>query len=169
MRKLVVVGAVLLTACSSPTDDQGQAQPLPTVAPATTAATTTTETTTTTRPATTRPIKLVVGKYCAAMKAAGWSFEEARAYYEDHRQPAHMDADGDGIPCETVYGEVGEPGPAPAPQEDCHPAYPDDCLPPPPPDLDCAQVGHRVRVDHSYGDPHRLDADRDGIGCDRYG
>jgi uncharacterized lipoprotein YmbA len=45
MRKLVVVGAVLLTACSSPTDDQGQAQPLPTVAPATTAATTTTETT----------------------------------------------------------------------------------------------------------------------------
>jgi Excalibur calcium-binding domain len=103
------------------------------------------------------------------MKAAGWSFEEARAYYEDHRQPAHMDADGDGIPCETVYGEVGEPGPAPAPQEDCHPAYPDDCLPPPPPDLDCAEVGHRVRVDHSYGDPHRLDADRDGIGCDRYG
>jgi hypothetical protein len=39
---------------------------------------------TTTRPATTRPLKLVVGKYCAAMHAAGWSFEEARAYYEDH-------------------------------------------------------------------------------------
>ena len=169
MRKLVVVGAVLLAACSSPTDDQGQAQPLPTVAPATTAATTTTKAATTTRPATTRPIKLVVGKYCAAMKAAGWSFKEARAYYEDHGQPAHMDADGDGIPCETVYGEVGEPGPAPAPQEDCDPAYPDDCLPSPTLDLDCAQVGHRMRVDHSYGDPHRLDADRDGIGCDRYG
>jgi hypothetical protein len=169
MRKLIVVGAVLLAACSSPTDDQGQAQPSPTVATATTAATTTTEAATTTRPATTRPLKLVVGKYCAAMKAAGWSFAQARAYYEDHGQPAHMDADGDGIPCETVYGEVGAPGPAPAPQQDCDPAYPDDCLPSPPPDLDCADVGHRVTVDHSYGDPHRLDADRDGIGCDRYG
>ncbi len=79
MRKLVVVGAVLLAACSSPTDDQGQAQPLPTVATATTEATTTTEAATTTRPATSRPLKLVVGKYCAAMKAAGWSFGEARA------------------------------------------------------------------------------------------
>jgi hypothetical protein len=173
MRKLVVVGAVLLAACSSPTEHQGQAQPSPTVA--TTAATTTTEAptttaaATTTQPATTRPIKLVVGKYCAAMKAAGWSFEEARAYYEDHGQPAHMDADGDGIPCETVYGEVGGPGQAPDPQEDCHPAYPDDCLPPPPPDLDCDEIGYRVRVDHRYGDPHRLDADRDGVGCDRYG
>jgi hypothetical protein len=171
MRNLLVVGAVLLAACSSPTDDQGQAQPLPTVATTTTAGTTTTEAATTTRPrpATTRPIKLEVGKYWAAMKAAAWSFEKARAYYEDHGEPAHMDADGDGIPCETVYGEVGEPGPSPTPQEDCDPAYPDDCLPSPPPDLDCAEIGHRVRVDHSYGDPHRLDADRDGIGCDRYG
>jgi Excalibur calcium-binding domain len=124
---------------------------------------------TTTRPATTPPIKLVVGKYCAAMHAAGWSFEEARAYYQDHGEPAHMDADGDGIPCETVYGEVGGQGPAPGPQEDCDPAYPDDCLPSPPPDLDCADVGHRVTVDHRYGDPHRLDADGDGIGCDRFG
>jgi hypothetical protein len=74
-----------------------------------------------------------------------------------------------GIPCETVYGEVGGQGPAPVPQEDCDPAYPDDCLSSPPPDLDCADVGHRVTVDHSYGDPHRLDADRDGIGCDRFG
>jgi hypothetical protein len=165
MGKLVVVGALLLAACSSPTEDQGQTQPLPTVA--TTRASTTTAQATTTRPATTRPIKLVVGKYCAAMRAAGWSFEEARAYYEDHGQPAHMDADGDGIPCETVYGEVG--GPAPAPQQDCDPAYPDDCLPSPPPDLDCADIGHRVAVDHNYGDPHRLDADGDGYGCDRYG
>jgi hypothetical protein len=124
---------------------------------------------TTPRPAPTPPLKLVVGKYCAAMHAAGWSFEEARAYYQDHGQPAHMDADGDGIPCETVYGEVGGRGPAPVPQDDCDPAYPDDCLPSPPPDLDCADVGHRVRVDHSYGDPHRLDADGDGIGCDRFG
>jgi Excalibur calcium-binding domain len=121
------VGALLLAACSSPTEDQGQAQPLPTVA-TTTAAPTTTEAATTTRPASTPSIKLVVGKYCAAMKAAGWSFEKARAYHENHGQPAHMDADGDGIPCETVYGERGGPGPAPTAQGDCDPAYPDECL-----------------------------------------
>jgi len=168
MRKLVVVGALLLAACSSPTEDQGQAQPLPTVATTTGAPATTTRGTTT-QPATTRPLKLVIGKYCAAMHAAGWSFEKARAYYEDHGRPAHMDADGNGIPCETVYGKVEGPGPAPAPQEDCDHAYPDDCLPSPPPDLDCADIGHRVKVDHSYGDPHHLDADGDGQGCDRYG
>jgi hypothetical protein len=167
MRKLAVMVAVLLVACSSPAEDQGQTLPLPTVATAITRAPATTTRATITRPATTRPIKLVVGKYCAAMHAAGWSFKKARAYYDGHGQPAHMDADGDGIPCETVYGEVG--GPTPAPREDCHPAYPDDCLPSPPPDLDCADIGHRVTVDHSNGDPHRLDADRDGYGCDRYG
>ena len=59
--------------------------------------------------------------------------------------------------------------PAPPPQTDCEPAYPNDCLPPPPPDLDCADIGHRVEVDHQYGDPHRLDADGDGVGCDRWG
>src|SRR4029453_9574967 len=124
---------------------------------------------TTTWPATTGPIKLVVVRYCAAMHAAGWPFEEARPSYQQRGRPAQRDADGDGIPCETVYGEVGGQGPAPVPQQDCDPAYPDDCLPSPPPDLDCADVGHRVTVDHSYGDPHRLDADRDGIGCDRFG
>ena len=80
-----------------------------------------------------------------------------------------MDADGDGIPCETVYGERGGPGPAPTAQGDCDPAYLDECLPSPPPDLDCADIGHRVTVDHSNGDPHRLDADGDGYGCDSYG
>lgn len=59
--------------------------------------------------------------------------------------------------------------PAPAPSSDCHPAYPGACLPSPPPDLDCRDIGHRVEVDHRYGDPHRLDADGDGIGCDSWG
>jgi PASTA domain len=59
--------------------------------------------------------------------------------------------------------------PAPPPESNCDPAYPNDCIPPPPPDLDCADIGHRVEVDHRYGDPHRLDADGDGIGCDSWG
>jgi hypothetical protein len=31
-------------------------------------------------------------------------------------------------------------------------------------DLDCADIGHPVRV--GAEDPHRLDADQDGIGCE---
>jgi micrococcal nuclease len=48
----------------------------------------------------------------------------------------------------------------------CSAAYPDRCIPPPPPDLDCADIGHRVRV--LPPDPHGLDGDHDGIGCERY-
>lgn len=48
---------------------------------------------------------------------------------------------------------------------DCSEAYPDHCIPPPPPDLDCADVPHkRFRV--LYPDPHRFDGDGDGVGCE---
>jgi micrococcal nuclease len=47
----------------------------------------------------------------------------------------------------------------------CESSYPDVCIPPPPPDLDCGDV--------SYGgftvyppDPHRFDGDFDGVGCE---
>jgi hypothetical protein len=33
-------------------------------------------------------------------------------------------------------------------------------------DLDCADIGHSVRV--SGADPHGLDADGDGIGCESW-
>ena len=47
----------------------------------------------------------------------------------------------------------------------CDPSYPDVCIPPPPPDLDCADVGARgFRVTAS--DPHGFDGDGDGIGCE---
>lgn len=51
----------------------------------------------------------------------------------------------------------------------CHPAYPGGCIPPAPPDLDCSGIRRRVRVDEASGDPHRLDADGDGWGCESYG
>jgi hypothetical protein len=47
----------------------------------------------------------------------------------------------------------------------CDPAYPTVCIPPPPPDLDCGQIKYRnFRV--LAPDPHRLDSDNDGIGCE---
>jgi hypothetical protein len=49
----------------------------------------------------------------------------------------------------------------------CHPAYPTVCIPAPPPDLDCKDIPYRnFPVDRRFGDPHRFDGDRDGIGCE---
>ncbi len=47
----------------------------------------------------------------------------------------------------------------------CDPAYPGVCIPPPPPDLDCADVAY-LRFTVLEPDPHRFDGDHDGIGCE---
>ena len=63
---------------------------------------------------------------------------------------------------------AGEPAPTAAPTPlagTCDPAYPDVCIPPPPPDLDCADVApRRFRV--LPPDPHRFDGEGDGLGCE---
>jgi len=47
----------------------------------------------------------------------------------------------------------------------CDPSYPDVCIPPYPPDLDCGEIGYsNFRVVGS--DPHGFDRDNDGIGCE---
>ncbi len=48
----------------------------------------------------------------------------------------------------------------------CDPSYPDVCIPPPPPDLDCKDIPYR-RFRVLPPDPHRFDGDHDGIGCER--
>jgi hypothetical protein len=57
-------------------------------------------------------------------------------------------------------GGVGQVG-----QSECDPSYPDVCIPPPPPDLNCDDVGARNFTVLSP-DPHGFDGDNDGIGCD---
>jgi hypothetical protein len=56
----------------------------------------------------------------------------------------------------------------PAVAGNCHASYPDFCLPPPPPDLDCnsTTLAGRRRFTVRPPDPHRLDKNKDGIGCD---
>ncbi len=53
-----------------------------------------------------------------------------------------------------------------AQSNNCDPAYPDVCIPPSPPDLDCGDISERnFRV--LAPDPHRFDGrDKDGIGCE---
>jgi hypothetical protein len=47
----------------------------------------------------------------------------------------------------------------------CNPNY-TPCVPNSPSDLDCADVGHPVKVVGS--DPYNLDGDGDGYGCESY-
>jgi micrococcal nuclease len=59
---------------------------------------------------------------------------------------------------------------APQAQQRCHPSYPDYCIPPPPPDLDCPDITgrkpFRVRHDVRDADPHGFDRDKDGRACE---
>jgi hypothetical protein len=71
----------------------------------TTAATTTTTSTTTTVVATTlRGVDtLAAGLFCRDLVATGYSYPDAVAYWTREGRPDRMDADRNGIPCETVY------------------------------------------------------------------
>lgn len=68
----------------------------------------------------------------------------------------------------TTTGEPGGPSSAPADapgRDGCDPSYPDVCIPPSPPDLDCGDIPHR-RFTVLPPDPHRFDGGGDGIGCE---
>ena len=54
---------------------------------------------------------------------------------------------------------------SPATKDICDSSYPDICIPPYPPDLDCGEIQFsNFRV--YQPDPHGLDTDYDGIGCE---
>ena len=51
-------------------------------------------------------------------------------------------------------------------ETECDPSYPDFCIPPPPPNLNCDDISER-RFTVLSPDPHGLDGnDNDGIGCE---
>ena len=64
-----------------------------------------------------------------------------------------------GTPSGVSSTPVGTPVPG------CDPAYPTVCIPPPPPDLDCANIPYR-NFTVLPPDPHHFDGDHDGIGCE---
>jgi micrococcal nuclease len=70
--------------------------------------------------------------------------------------------------CEIKTQDIPTPTPSPTPSNEkrCDPSYPDFCIPPYPPDLDCGDIIYRnFRV--LSPDPHRFDVDKDGIGCEK--
>jgi hypothetical protein len=64
-----------------------------------------------------------------------------------------------------VPAPAAGPTPVPLGSGVCDPAYPTVCIPPPPPDLDCADIAFR-RFIVLAPDPHRFDGDHNGIGCE---
>lgn len=76
---------------------------------------------------------------------------------------------------EARNAQKGAWAPAPSPAQTqaqtgqkCDPAYPDVCIPSPPPDLDCGDIPHR-RFRVLPLDPHNFDGnDNDGIGCESW-
>src|SRR5215211_2599892 len=80
---------------------------------------------------------------------------------------------------DSVEITIEEPSPPPAAEEQeqeeqqeqaaetvCDSSYPDLCIPPPPPDLDCGNDGIPENFQVLPPDPHGFDSDNDGIGCD---
>lgn len=57
------------------------------------------------------------------------------------------------------------PSPAASPSSNCSPSYPDFCIPPPPPDLDCKDIPQK-NFTVLQPDPHRFDENKNGIGCE---
>jgi micrococcal nuclease len=65
----------------------------------------------------------------------------------------------------TAEPPTAAPPPAAPAPANCDPSYPDVCIPPAPPDLDCGDISFR-RFRVLPPDPHRFDGDNDGVGCE---
>ena len=83
--------------------------------------------------------------------------------------PQGIDA---GLETETGPAQTGSQPPPeqvviadPASAFGCEPSYPDVCIPPSPPDLDCGDVAYGGFTVYPP-DPHRFDGDYDGVGCE---
>jgi len=90
---------------------------------------------------------------------------------DPNNDPNGFDGDNDGIGCESGGG-APEDSSEDVDDDDggggdtsCHPSYPDNCIPPPPPNLNCDDVSD-TDFEVVGSDPHGFDRDNDGIGCE---
>jgi hypothetical protein len=134
-----------------------------------TSTTTTSTTTTAPPPVTAGPVGDVLaqpaGLLCRDLESRGFSYSAAVDYWRFHGQPNRMDADRNGIPCETVYprGDViAYWGATPDAEYNSVPAG-----------LKCADLAARgfsypeaVAYWFATGAPDLMDADLNGIPCE---
>jgi len=102
------------------------------------------------------------GRYAAALMAAARSAKAAKLGLWGACPSTVLD------PTHAVETSSGRRAAAPRSNAKCDPNYAGGCVPPYPPDVDCADIRALgiapVRVVGS--DPHRLDGDGDGLGCE---
>ena len=114
-------------------------------------------------PAPADPRTLPAGLFCRDLKARGYSYSAAVDYWQANGEPDRMDADRNGIPCETVY-----------PRSDVVARWGgQEPSSGPPPGLSCRQIAdggysYAVAVAYWYyeGLPARMDVDGNGIPCE---
>jgi len=91
-------------------------------------------------------------------------YDSRDGYGRHPRESIYVRVD-DATPQRACRTPTPKPTPGPTRTSNCDPSYPGVCIAPPPPDLDCADIAYRnFRVVGT--DPHRFDADDDGIGCE---
>ncbi len=101
--------------------------------------------------------QLVFKKEEAAARERGWGFWAATSCNGNTEQAAEAP---------QALPPVVPPTQPNSTKGNCDPSYPDVCIPPSPPDLDCGDIDHR-RFRVLPPDPHRFDGrDNDGIGCE---
>ncbi|MBE7324289.1 hypothetical protein IEQ44_06460 [Nocardioides sp. Y6] len=120
---------------------------------------------------------LKAGLFCRDLKADGYSYSAAVDYWRMHGQPDQMDANRDGIPCETVYpaDRVRDYWGDRMPNPDA-PVYEppvDDNYMDLPGGLFCRDLyssgysyGDALSYWYYWGMPDRMDADKNGIPCE---
>lgn len=119
-------------------------------------------------------LQLTVPPNVAHAEAFGAAVEEARSSArglwsgcsDQDQDPAPGPATTAATPPPaTTAAPSAPPATAPADSTNCSPAYPGVCIPPPPPDLNCADVPHD-NFQVIQPDPHRFDGNGDGVGCE---
>ncbi|MFN8103495.1 MAG: excalibur calcium-binding domain-containing protein [Acidimicrobiia bacterium] len=104
---LLMTGSDTITSENLPASSTSSSTTSSTTQPATTGPATTAPTVTAAPPApqpqTPTVGSLPGGLYCKDLAARGASYSDAVRYYKREGYPDRMDADGNGIPCETVY------------------------------------------------------------------
>jgi len=169
----VVAGAFLLGRSSG---DDGAAS---TTTASTSTTATTVPTTETTAPPATAPTTTALGDvrtqpaglFCRDLRAKGFSYTAAVDYWRIQGQPDQLDADKDGIPCETVYPTAdvlaywGTLGVTPT----LRPTTVYDL----PPGLLCKDLRDRgfdvydaIAYYLNWGEPPNMDADGNGVPCE---
>lgn len=120
---------------------------------------------------------LPAGLFCRDLESDGYSYSAAVDYWRMHGQPDQMDANRDGIPCETVYpaDRVSDYWGDRLPNPDAPTYVPpvDDSYLDLPAGLFCRDLyssgysyGDALSYWYYWGMPSRMDADQNGIPCE---